>query len=80
MAIFSPLARNPVPLGPDFQKRDAFTSGNIAVFSDRWQWITNTGNGMWDLWMANSEAQRLQFSNRILTSYAVTFNLVAPLR
>jgi len=76
--MFSLLARNPVPLGPDFQS--VVPSGNIAVFNDRWQWITSSGNGMWDQWMAFPEAQRLQFSNRILTDYADTFNLLAPLR
>ncbi len=76
--LFSLLAENPVPGGPDFQA--VVPSGNISVFNDRWQWITNTGNGMWPLWMGKSETQRLQFSNRVLTSYADTFNLVAPLR
>jgi hypothetical protein len=76
--LFSVLAENPVPLGPDFQ--DVVPSGNIATFNDRWQWITNPGNGMWPLWMGESEAQRIQFSNRVLTSYADTFNLLAPLR
>jgi len=76
--MFSLLAKNPVPSGPDFQ--DVVPSGNIAAFDDRWQWITNAGNGMWPLWMGKSEAQRLQFANRVLTSYADTFNLLAPLR
>jgi hypothetical protein len=76
--LFSVLAENPVPLGPDFQ--DVVPNGNIAIFDDRWQWITNAGNGMWPLWMGKSEAQRLQFANRVLTSYADIFNLVAPLR
>lgn len=76
--LFSVLAKNPVPLGPFF--RDVVPDGNIAIFDDRWQWITNSGNGIWPLWIGEGQGQRLQFSGRVLTNYAGTFNLVAPLR
>jgi len=54
--LFSILAENPVPGGPDFDT--VVPGGSISDFADRWNWITNSTQGMWKLWTETSKTQR----------------------
>lgn len=68
---FSWLTRNPVPGGPAFQA--VIPSGNIAVFNDRWAWITDPVQGMWLLWTGKSYSQRAALANPPLRTGAAGF-------
>jgi hypothetical protein len=46
--VMSLLVENPIPQGPDFQQ--VVPGGNLATFSQRWTWINNPVNGMYQIW------------------------------
>ena len=50
--------------------------GNIAVFADRWTWITAPGTGMWDLWTSAPENTRKGWVETPLRDRADDYNLV----
>ncbi len=76
--LFSLLTDNPVPGGPSFQA--VVPDGNIAVFADRWQWITDPNVGMWKLWTGTDKPSRRAWAGLPLRTRADQFNIVAPLR
>lgn len=76
--FFSIAAENPVPGGPSFQT--VVPGGNIAIFADRWTWITDPTQGMWKLWTDATRNDRVIAANVILRDSADTFNLAPPLR
>lgn len=72
-SVMSILAQNPVLGGPRFSLLEP--SGNIANFSDRWDWITRTytssvNTGMLPLWLHESPSVRLQDVGQSLLSRA----------
>lgn len=80
---FSWLTRNPIVGGPSFQT--VIPNGNIAVFADRWGWITHPQQGMWLLWTNKVKYQRQSLANNPLRTNAANFAFfsrysLAPLR
>ncbi len=80
---FSWLTRNPIVGGPSFQS--VIPNGNIAVFADRWGWITHPQQGMWLLWTSKDKYQRQSLANSPLRNNATNFAFfsrysLAPLR
>lgn len=80
---FSWLTRNPIVGGPSFQT--VIPNGNIAVFADRWGWITHPQQGMWLLWTSKDKYQRQSLANSPLRTNAANFAFfsrysLAPLR
>jgi hypothetical protein len=79
--MFSILTNNPIPGGPSFQT--VIPNGNIAIYNDRWAWITDAQQGMWPLWMSKPNTQRQSLANQNLRSNAAGFSLflnLLPLR
>jgi hypothetical protein len=80
---FSWLTRNPIVGGPSFQT--VIPNGNIAVFADRWGWITHPQQGMWLLWTSKDKYQRQSLANNPLRTNVANFAFfsrysLAPLR
>jgi hypothetical protein len=73
----SEFAKNPVPSGPDFITLEP--GGNIANYPDRWNWITNSSNGMWPLWTSTPVNTQLQWVKVPLTTYATNYAIILPL-
>jgi hypothetical protein len=78
-SLMSILAKNPVLGGPSFSSLEP--SGNIANFSDRWDWITrpysNTVNtGMLPLWLHEPASARLQEVGQLLRTRALQYSIV----
>jgi hypothetical protein len=71
--MFSILTNNPIPGGPSFQT--VIPNGNIAIYNDRWAWITDAQQGMWPLWMSKPNTQRQSLANQNLRSNAAGFSL-----
>jgi hypothetical protein len=78
-SLMSIMAQNPVTGGPSFSSLEP--SGNIANFSDRWDWITrpytSTANsGMLPLWLRESSTAQKQDVNQDLMSRALPYSFV----
>jgi hypothetical protein len=77
--LFSILAQNPIVIdGPSFRDVVTDEGSNLFIFEDRWQWITNSGNGMVDLWLNYSTSQRQSEAAILLRDRADEFNMQAP--
>ncbi len=72
--LFSILAENPVPGGPDFSSW--YELRLISNFNERWDWITRNGDGMWPLWTAASTNTRKGWVEIPLRTRADDYNLV----
>ena len=60
--LFSILAENPIPNGPDFA--DVVPGGNITVFDDRWAWVSDSPDpslAMWTIWTVTPEPVKEQW-------------------
>jgi hypothetical protein len=69
--IMSIQAKNPVLTGTNFST--VVPGGNICVFADRWNWITNSTGGIWPSWTAASQSDRSTWVNIPLTTRAVNY-------
>ena len=78
--MFSKLAKNPIAGGPAFDT--VVPGGNIAIFNDRWTWITDPTQGMWKLWTDKTSGDRKNAAsnNSLRTEADLRFNLLAPIR
>jgi hypothetical protein len=79
--LFSIMTNNPIPGGPSFQT--VIPNGNIAIYNDRWAWITDAQQGMWPLWVSKPNTQRQGLANQNLRSNAAGFSFwlnLLPLR
>jgi len=72
--LFSILAENPVPGGPDFSSW--YELSLISNFDERWDWITRSGDGMWPMWKAASVNTRKGWVETPLRTRADDYNLV----
>lgn len=77
--LFSVMAENPIVIrGPSFKDVVSADGSNLSIFEDRWQWITNPGNGMVDLWLNYSVSERQAEASILLRTRADEFNMHAP--
>ena len=78
--MFSKLAKNPIAGGPDFDA--VVPGGNIAVFTDRWNWISDPEQGMWKLWSGKTSAVRKSEAGALSLRDQVDlrFHLTSPVR
>ena len=73
--LFSYLAKNPIVIGgPTFEDVVPASGSNLFIFDDRWQWITNSGNGMVDLWLNYSVSERQAEAGILLRLRATHFS------
>jgi hypothetical protein len=72
--IFSILAENPLPSGPDFSSW--YELRLLSNFPERWDWITRSGDGMWELWTAAPVNIRKGWVGIPLRTRADDYNLV----
>jgi hypothetical protein len=71
--LMTKLAKNPVPNGPDFLT--VVPSGNIADYDNRWTWITDSGDGMWPLWVGTDATTQKAWVITSLKNRAVGYSL-----
>jgi hypothetical protein len=69
--LMSVRAKNPVPTGMSFT--NVVPGGNICVFADRWNWITNSAGGIWPSWVAASPTTQSNWVTIPLTNRAVSY-------
>jgi hypothetical protein len=72
--LFSIMAENPVPGGPDFTT--VVPGGNLSNFTDRWTWITDDVNGMWKKWTGTDKPTRKGWVEILLRTRADDYNRV----
>jgi len=72
--VFSILAENPVPGGPDFSTFSELRL--LSNFNERWDWITRSSDGMWPLWTAASINTRKGWVEIPLRTRADDYNRV----
>ena len=75
--LFSILAENPIPNGPDFA--DVVPGGNITVFDDRWAWVSDSPDpslAMWTIWTVTPEPVKEQWVLIDLATRAEDYSLL----
>jgi hypothetical protein len=72
--LLSILTKNPIPTEPAF--RSVFPGKNVAVFAERWPWVTNY---MLPPWGAMNEPARNVLVDDPLVNAAAHYSLLAPL-
>jgi hypothetical protein len=73
----SVLAQNPVPGASAFST--VVPGGNLCVFNDRWNWITNNSGGIWPSWVATPQTTQSAWVNILLTTRAANYALFPPI-
>jgi hypothetical protein len=72
--VISILAQNPVPTGTNFTA--VVPGGNLCVFNDRWNWITNSAGGIWPNWVATDPTTQSGWVNIPLKTRAANYTLL----
>lgn len=73
-SLMSILASSPVPAGMSFS--DVVPGGNLCVFANRWNWITNSAGGIWPSWVAASPTTRSGWVGIPLTTRAAAYSIL----
>lgn len=67
--VFSTLTASPLPSGASFETVMG-SSADVTVYNDRWSWITNPTQGMWQQWNGYSNAVQVGFVGINLRIYS----------